>query len=131
MTRATTATPDRTPRAELPPVAELLQIDREYRRRSEGGMRQLKHGVREYLADFSSSPLAHRFHRTRDWVVLRYHEEDGSRGHDTIVTARLGPMKGRRVVRGRELECFAYYRDRSRDRPLRRVARSRAAASAA
>ena len=26
------------------------------------------------------------------------------------VAARLGPLKGRRVVRGREAECYAHYR---------------------
>ena len=131
MTTAPEPGTESTPRADHPPVAELLAVDRQYRRTAAGRVLEVTRGPRRYTVAFSNSPLALRFHRTRDWVVLRYHEEDGGAGHATVVTARLGPMKGRRLVRGREQDCFAYYRDVARERGPRHAARARAAASAA
>ena len=55
------------------------------------------------------NPRAHELGRTHDWVVL-YWEEDGDRGQHTVVTATLGPLRSRRVVRGREGECAEHYR---------------------
>jgi putative hydrolase len=64
---------------------------------------------RRYTALFSNTPRAHELGRTHDWVVL-YWEQDGERGQHTVVTATLGPLRSRRVVRGREGECAEYYR---------------------
>ena len=110
-----------------PPVAELLDVDREYleraaanslrtiapRRFNPGGERWLPvlhttRGARHYTALFSNTPLAHRVGRTHDWVVLY---GDGREGEiqATVVTAIKGPLAGRRVVRGRERECIAHY----------------------
>jgi hypothetical protein len=111
-----------------PPVAELLEIDAEYRRQSEAGkLRKIaprrfnptgeawlpvfhtSRGARHYSALFSNTPLAHRLGRTHDWVVI-YYEGGGSEGQFTVVTAHQGRLRGRRVVRGREGECLEYYR---------------------
>jgi hypothetical protein len=51
-----------------------------------------------------STPLAHQLGTTRDWVII-YYERDGASGQCTIVTERRGPLAGRRVVRGRDVEC--------------------------
>lgn len=58
---------------------------------------------------FSNTALAHKLNRTHDWVII-YHDRDGSTGQHTVVTEQHGPLQGRRVVRGRELECASYYR---------------------
>jgi hypothetical protein len=43
--------------------------------------------------------------------VVLYWEQDGERGQQTVVTATMGALRSRRVVRGREIECEAHYRD--------------------
>ena len=110
-----------------PTVAELLDVDREYRERAAehdlptiaprrfhpGGDRWLPvmhvtRGTRHYTALFSNTAMAHRVGRTHDWVVLYYGDVDGER-QCTVVTAHHGPLVGRRVVRGREAECITHY----------------------
>jgi hypothetical protein len=119
--------PERPPAPE-PPIAELLEVDREYRQMAvahrlpkvaPGRMNPLHRawlpilhthrGGRRYTALFSNTPRAHELGRTRDWVVL-YWEEGPDRGQHTVVTATLGPLRSRRVVRGREADCEEYYR---------------------
>lgn len=118
----------RPPEAAAPPVAELLDVDREYREKAgRGRLRRIaprrfnpegdawlpilhtQRGDREYTALFSNTALAHRLGKTADWVVLYY---DGGRGERqcTIVTESLGPLRGKRVVRGRELASVDHYR---------------------
>lgn len=112
-------------------VSELLDVDREYRRRAEEGslrtiaprrfnparrrwlpvlhtMRRARH----FTALYSNTARAHQLGRTHDWVVIYM---DGGRGERqyTVVTARRGWLGGKRVVRGREVECAAFYRGRS------------------
>jgi hypothetical protein len=55
-------------------------------------------------AMYSNTALA-RLGRMRDWVVIYFHERDGTEGQCTVVTEHRGPLQGRRVVRGREQEC--------------------------
>lgn len=112
---------------EQPPIAELLDVDREYRQRAAegdlpkiaprrfnpGGERWLPvlhatRGDRHYTALFSNTALAHRVGKTHDWVVLYYDGEHGER-QVTVVTATKGPLAKRRVVRGRERDCIAHY----------------------
>ncbi len=114
-------------RAELPPVAEILSVDAEYRRKAEvGTLRTIAprrfnptgeawlpilhthRGEREYTALFSNTARAHRLGRTHDWVVLY---SDGGRGEqtNTVITARYGVLQGKRIVRGREHECEEFY----------------------
>lgn len=115
------------PAGPLPPVEELLDVDREYRERAAaddlpriaprrmnpGGERWLpilhtRRNGRDYTALFSNTPLAHRLNRTRDWVVL-YPENGAGERPFTVVTEGRGPLQGRRVVRGREAECKRLY----------------------
>jgi hypothetical protein len=117
-----------SPLSPTPPVEELLEVDQTYRERAAAGVLhriaprrfnpageawlpvlRLRRGPRVYRALYSNTAQAHRLGKTRDWVVL-YVEKDGRRGRWTVVTASSGPMKGRRVVRGREAECMEYYR---------------------
>jgi DNA polymerase (family X) len=117
--------PDDGPPA--PPVEELLAVDREYRDRAGAGELPLitprrfnpnqeawlpvlhtQRGGREYTALFSNTARAHQLGRTRDWVVL-YVDGPGERQY-TVITARLGVLKGKRIVRGRETECARHYR---------------------
>jgi hypothetical protein len=107
----------------LPPVAELLDVDREYRERAERGELRLvaptrfnperrawlpvlhtHRDGREYTALYSNTERAHRLGRTRDWVVI-YYDGPGGDGQATVVTERAGRRRGQRVVRGREAEC--------------------------
>lgn len=113
--------------AEPAPVSDLLDIDREYLDRAELGdlptiaprrfnrarraWLPVLHTVRDtrhYTALFSNTARAHRLGRTHDWVVI-YGEGDGEEHQATVVTARTGPLAGRRVVRGREGECVRFY----------------------
>jgi putative hydrolase len=109
------------------PIAELLDVDREYRELA--ATRRLptiaprrmnpqhqawlpilhtRRGPRQYTALFSNTPRAHQLGRTRDWVVV-YFGEDGARGQHTIVTEAAGALRGERVVRGLEAECADHY----------------------
>jgi hypothetical protein len=116
------------PAADPTPVEDLLEVDREYREKAAAGkLRRIaprrfnpegeawlpvlraRHGSRRYTALYSNTALAHESGATRDWVVI-YREDPGGSGRWTVVTAGAGPLKGRRVVRGREAECADYYR---------------------
>jgi DNA polymerase (family X) len=44
-----------------------------------------------------------------DWVVLYGVDKDHAERQYTVVTAARGALAGRRVVRGREGECRAWY----------------------
>lgn len=110
-----------------PTVAELLDVDAEYRRRAEAEdlpriaprrfnpegeawlpVLHTRRGGRDYTALYSNTPQAHRLGRVRDWVVL-YPENGAAERPFTVVTERRGPLAGRRVVRGREAECRRHY----------------------
>jgi DNA polymerase (family X) len=111
-----------------PPVAMLLDVDREYRddaragrlptiapRRFNPGQRPwlpVLHTVRgswHFTALFSNTAKAHDLGRTQDWVVLYFHDDDRAENQRTVVTETHGTLIGRRVVRGREDECRAHY----------------------
>ncbi len=112
--------------AEVPDVAELLDVDREYRERAAAGTlprvapRRLNpsreawlpilhtgRGPRQYTALFSNTARAHELGATHDWVVIA--RDDRHEGQWTVVTAKRGLMQGRRVVRGRETECLRHH----------------------
>jgi hypothetical protein len=118
--------------AAQPPVATLLELDAEYRRRAEAGSLRtipprrfnprrvawlpIWHVDRDgwiFTVVFSNTATAHRLRRTRDWVV-EYFERDGDEGQSTVVTETHGPLAGRRVVRGREAECAAFHETAAR-----------------
>jgi len=109
----------------VPPVSELLDVDREYRTKAAAGALRLiaprrfnpsgeawlpvlhtRRGVRGYTALFSNTARAHRTGHTRDWVVLYSDGTAGEHQH-TVITATRGPLAGQRVVAGREDECLA------------------------
>jgi putative hydrolase len=58
---------------------------------------------------YSNTARAHELKRTHDWVVAYYYDDHHQEGQCTMVTETRGPLIGRRVVRGRELECREYY----------------------
>ncbi|HTS90092.1 MAG TPA: helix-hairpin-helix domain-containing protein [Gemmatimonadales bacterium] len=116
---------------EAPPsVAEILDVDRQYREGAEAHrlptiaprrfnperrpwlpILHTSRGVRHYTALFSNTAMAHRLGRTHDWVVI-YGDGERDEHQATVVTVRTGPLAGRRVVRGRESECLDFYRER-------------------
>lgn len=97
---------------DVPSVDELLDVDREFRRQA-CSVFHTQRGVRRYAVLYSPTPLARRLGRDRDWVVIDL-EEPGRDPHWTVVTERRGVLKGKRVVRSREMECFRFYRTRRR-----------------
>jgi hypothetical protein len=112
----------------LPEVATILDIDARYRRLAMSGKLKtiaprrfnpegkswlpIMHIDREgwhFTALFSNTARAHELKKTHDWVVI-YYERDGEEDQCTVVTEPGGgPLKGKRVIRGREKECLAYY----------------------
>lgn len=111
-----------------PPVAELLDVDEEYRREGAAGRLQTiaprrfnpagrawlpvlhsGRGDRHYTALFSNTAHAHERRTTHDWVVV-YYDGDDREHRSTVVTSGFGRLKGLRIVRGREAECEEYYR---------------------
>ena len=110
------------------PVQALLDIDSEYRRRASAGSlptiapRRFNPDGRAWLpvlhtargdwhctALFSNTSRAHELGRVRDWVVLYCEDPSHLERPYTVVTAQHGALAGRRVVRGREPECQAWY----------------------
>jgi hypothetical protein len=120
--------PPRPAMAPKVPISELLDVDREYRARAAAGdlkriaphrfnpsgeswlpVLHTQRGGRHYTALFSNTARAHRLNATHDWVVL-YHEAGDGEGQNTVITAHRGPLRGLRVVAGRERECEEHYR---------------------
>lgn len=108
-----------------PSVPSLLDVDAEYRWLAEAGKLRMiaprrlnpegkawlpvmrtNRGGWSFSVLFSNTVQAHKLGTTGDWVVI-YFERNGSEGQCTVVTARSGPLRGNRVVRGRETECLA------------------------
>lgn len=113
---------------EPPSVAELLEVDLQYREAADAGrlptiaprrfnpthrawlpVLHTTRGFRHYTALYSNTAQAHHLGRTHDWVVI-YGDGEREAHQATVITARSGPLAGRRIVRGREPECLTYYR---------------------
>ena len=111
-----------------PPVETLLDVDREYREKASAGtlpriaprrfnpsgeawlpLLHTDRGEWHFTALYSNTSLAHDLDRTRDWVVVYYYDADHREGQSTVVTETHGPLLGKRVPRGRELECIELY----------------------
>ncbi|MBX7084678.1 MAG: DNA-binding protein [Nannocystaceae bacterium] len=107
-----------------PPLALLLEIDREYRERAKAGslptiaprrfnpeherwlpMLHTHRAGWDFDAMFSNTARAHQLGKTRDWVVI-YFGRSGDEGQCTVVTEGSGALAGHRVVRGREHEAL-------------------------
>jgi hypothetical protein len=65
-------------------------------------------GHRNYTALYSNTARAHELGATRDWVVI-FLEDGESQSQWTVITARYGRLRRRRIIRGRESECAKYY----------------------
>ncbi len=110
----------RSGKAESPPVAVLLEVDRMYRdRAAKGRLRKIaprrfnpageawlpimhaSHDGWHFTALYSNSRLAHELKKTTDWVVIHYQRDGAPEGRVTVVTRSRGPLAGQRVVRGR------------------------------
>jgi hypothetical protein len=117
--------PARRMHAIEPGVDLLLDVDREYRREAERdalpkiaprrfnpsgeAWLPILHTERadwRFTALFSNTARAHELRRSRDWVVIYFHQDSGPEGQRTVVTETRGPASGHRVVRGREAECL-------------------------
>lgn len=111
-----------------PSVEMLLDVDREYREKSARGelttitprrfnpdrhpwlpVLHTTRGAWHFTALFSNTARAHELGRTGDWVVIYFYNDDHDEGQHTVVTETGGPLRGRRVVRGREAECSEVY----------------------
>jgi hypothetical protein len=123
--RLAAALPGKAAAATGPPVGTLLDVDREYREKAAAqelptiapkrfnpsgeSWLPVLHTAREgwhFTALFSNTAQAHQLHRTRDWVVIYFYDDEHAEGQHTVVTETHGPHAGRRVVRGREAECY-------------------------
>lgn len=108
-------------------VQELLEIDATYRRLADLGklpriaprrfnptgaawlpVLHTEREARHYTALYSNTARAHEFGTTHDWVVI-YRDDHNDHSRWTVITARYGPLRGKRVVRGREVECADHY----------------------
>ncbi len=119
--------------AKEPPLATLLDVDAEYRRKAAAGeletiapkrfnpegaawlpVLHTRRGEWSFTALFSNTARAHEAGKTDDWVVV-YYKRQGQEAEEqrTVVTATQGPLAGRRVVRGREAETRRHYADES------------------
>ena len=126
-----------------PPVSELLDVDREYLFRAVAGelptiaprrfnpkreawlpILHTQRGPRHYTALFSNTARAHALDRTHDWVVL-YADGDQGERQWTVVTASAGPLRGHRIVRGREAECLEHRRTENRSAPGKKAPAAR------
>jgi len=119
--------PPRLPTGRVPPVSELLAVDLEYREKAAAGkltkiaprrfnpdreswlpILHTSRSGRDYTALFSNTAHAHELGKTRDWVVL-FCDNGDIENRFTVITSEFGPLRGQRIVAGREAECAAYY----------------------
>jgi hypothetical protein len=106
----------------------LLGVDAAYRRRAAAGdlrmitprrfnptnepwlpVMHLDRGRWHFTALYSNTARAHQLGKSKDWVVLYFHTANSPESQVTVVTETRGPLKGRRVVRGREQDCASHY----------------------
>jgi putative hydrolase len=119
--------PASSPEAPLIPVSLILEIDGEYREKAAArklkliAPKLLNPGKKAWLpilaasrkgwkftVMFSNTATAHKLGKTDDWVVVYYQSGKGE-NQCTVVTEMRGPLKGKRVIRGRESECKKFY----------------------
>ena len=111
-----------------PPVRHLLDVDLEYREKADADrLRRIaprrfnpsgqawlpilhaRRGDWDFTVLYSNTARAHELGRVRDWAVIYFHADNEPEGQCTVVTETRGDLEGKRVVRGREAECRAYY----------------------
>jgi hypothetical protein len=109
------------------PLPLVLAIDKDYRERASANklkkiaprqhnperkawlpiMVAEREGYR-FTVMYSNTARAHELGKTDDWIVV-YFEKGKGENQCTVVTETRGRLKGKRVIRGREAECQAYY----------------------
>lgn len=111
-----------------PGVGLLLEVDAEYREEAaKGNLKKIaprrfnpsseawlpilhtQRGDWHFSALFSNTARAHEFGKTDDWVVLYFHSDHEPEAQCTVVTETSGELRGKRVIRGHEAECYKYY----------------------
>ncbi|MCP4470397.1 MAG: DNA-binding protein [Gammaproteobacteria bacterium] len=116
-----------------PPVELILRVDNEYRQKASAGKLPritpkrfnpdnkawlpILHTARKhwhFTALYSNTARAHQLGRTADWVVIYFYDDHHREGQHTVVTETHGGLQGRRVVRGREMECLQHYEQRDK-----------------
>lgn len=114
----------------LPPIMDILNVDCAYRaaldhlptdshqKLETAGSLNLsilhtEHNKWRFTAICSNTPAARNYKQTRDWVAVYFEQDEQAEGQCTVVTEHRGPLKGKRVIRGREPACGSYYRRNS------------------
>ena len=109
-----------------PPVEIILDVDREYREKAKsGGLKFIaprrfnpkgeawlpilhaERGPWHFTVLFSNTAKAHELGKTADWVIVFHSSDHQIEDQCTVVTETSGPLKGQRVVRGREQEVIS------------------------
>lgn len=123
--RAKHRRPPPVPASEEPPIELLLDIDREYREKAAEGrlpkiaprrfnpkgeawlpVMHANRGGWHFTAMYSNTARAHELHKTHDWVVIYFYDDQHAERQHTVVTETRGSLEGLRVVRGREADCL-------------------------
>lgn len=116
-----------------PDIALLLKVDAEYRNGAKANKLPLitpkrfnpdnkawlpvLHCTRNqwhFTVLYSNTERAHRLNRIHDWVVIYCYDDHHQEGQHTVVTETHGALTGKRVVRGREAECYEWYNSDNR-----------------
>ena len=111
-----------------PSVELLLKLDTEYRDKANAGQLPLITPIKfnpkkktwlpilhsqkadwHFTVMYSNTERAHTLDRIYDWVIILFYDSHHLEGQYTVVTEVRGNLIDRRVVRGREDECRAYY----------------------
>lgn len=106
-----------------PGIDTILDVDREYLEKARAGTLKLispkrfnpdgkawlpilhtERGPWNFTVLFSNTVRAHELGKTADWVIVFYSSDHQVEDQCTVVTETSGPLKGQRVVRGRERE---------------------------
>jgi DNA polymerase (family X) len=108
-----------------PPIDMILDVDQEYRQKASAGELRLitpkrfnplgkawlpilhtTRGPWHFTALYSNTARAHDLGKTADWVLIFYASDHQIEDQYTVVTETRGPLKGQRVVRGREKDSL-------------------------
>ncbi|MFO7640932.1 MAG: helix-hairpin-helix domain-containing protein [Candidatus Competibacteraceae bacterium] len=119
------------PATDGPGVDLVLDVDREYREQAAAGQLPViapkrfnpdarawlpilhtQRGDWHFTALYSNTARAHELDRTHDWVVVYGYDDHHQEIQYTVVTETRGPLRGQRVIRGREAACRAFHERR-------------------
>ncbi|MCP4076629.1 MAG: DNA-binding protein [Gammaproteobacteria bacterium] len=112
-----------------PDIDLLLKVDTEYRDRAKSkklpvitpkrfnpehkAWLPILHSTRNrwhFTVMYSNTERAHKLNLNHDWVVIYFHDDHHQQGQHTVVTETHGVLTGKRIVRGREAECYEFYK---------------------